>query len=302
MSGFVEDIQRNFKDGNMVVKLIYVNVAVFVVLLILGLVGGLFTPMAVHPGLAASMSEWAEWLMMHSKLSELVFKPWTLITHMFTHVDVFHLLFNMLMLYFSGQLFVRFFGEKKLLSIYLMGGLAGAAALIIASAFLPYFEGGSSMALGASAAVMSIFIACCVYAPKMIVNLFGIFPLELRYLGLIIFGLDLVKFYDGNTGGHIAHIAGSAFGFFMAKQYIQGKDITRGFARALETMSSWFKKKDNSLYVSHSKVRKMKDEDYNFSKTKMQEKVDQILDKIGRSGYESLSKEEKEFLNKSSRQ
>ncbi len=302
MAGIIDDIKQNFKNGNMVIKLIYVNVAVFAVLLVLGLVGGLFTPKAEHPGLEASMSDWGSWLMMHSKFSDLILKPWTIITHMFTHVDVFHLLFNMLMLYFSGQLFVRFFGEKKLLSTYLLGGLSGAAALVLASTFLPYFEENNGVALGASAAVMAVFIASCVYAPKMIVNMFGIVPIELRWLGLIIFGLDLVKFYDGNTGGHIAHLAGSAFGFYMAKQYLQGKDITNGFSRFLNKIFSWFKKGNSDLYVSHSKVRKMKDEDFNFTKKKMQERVDEILDKIGRSGYESLSKEEKEFLNKSSKQ
>ncbi len=302
MASIIDDIKRNFKNGNMVIKLIFVNVTVFAVLLILGLVGGLFIPREQHPGLEDSMHQWSEWLELYSNFSKLIFKPWTLITHMFTHVGIFHLFFNMLMLYFSGQLFVQFFGEKKLLATYILGGLSGAVVLILASTFLPYFANYESTALGASAAVMAIFIAVCVYAPTMKANLFGVFPVELRYLGLIIFGLDLVQFYDGNTGGHIAHIMGAAFGFNMAKQYLQGKDVTKGFSRFIDKTFSLFKRNNSDLYVSHSKVRKMKDEDYNYTKKKMQERVDEILDKIGRSGYESLTKEEKDFLNKSSRQ
>ena len=302
MASIIEDIKQNFKNGNMVIKLIYVNVAVFVVLLVLGLLGGLLLPMRGHPGLEASMGEWSKWLELYSNFSKLIFKPWTLITHMFTHVGVFHLLFNMLMLYFSGQMFVRFFGEKKLLAMYILGGLSGAIVLILASTFLPYFANTEGTALGASAAVMAIFMAVCVYAPTMKANIFGIFPIELRYLGLIIFAIDLLQFYDGNTGGHIAHIVGAGFGFFMGRQYLQGKDITSGFARFLNKISSLFKRRNSDLYVSHSKVRKMKDEDFNFTKKRIQERVDEILDKIGRSGYDSLTKEEKDFLNKSSRQ
>ncbi|MCX6181847.1 MAG: rhomboid family intramembrane serine protease [Bacteroidetes bacterium] len=302
MASIIEDIKLKFRKGNMVIKLIYVNVGVFVVLLILGLIGGLFMPMQGHPGLEASMGEWSQWLHLYSNLSKLIFRPWTLITHMFTHVDAFHVLFNMLMLYFSGQLFIQFFGEKKLLPMYLLGGLSGAVVLILASTFLPYFAHTDGTALGASAAVMAIFIAVCVYAPTMKANLFGVFPIELRYLGLIVFAIDLLTFFTGNTGGHIAHIVGAGFGYYMARQYLQGNDITKGFSRFIDKFFSMFKRSNSDLYVSHSKVRKMKDEDYNFTKKRIQERVDEILDKIGRSGYESLTDEEKDFLNKSSRQ
>ncbi|MFM7023836.1 MAG: rhomboid family intramembrane serine protease [Flavobacteriales bacterium] len=302
MAGIIEDIKQNFRKGNMVIKLIYINVAVFVVLLLLGLVSGLFIPMADHPGLGEEMKGWAEWLHLYANFSQLILKPWTLLTHMFTHTEIFHLLFNMLMLYFSGQLFVQFFGERRLLPTYLLGGLSGALVLVLAATFLPLFHRVEVTGLGASAAVMSLFIAVCVYAPTMKANLFGVFPIELRYLALIVIAIDLLTFYSSNTGGHIAHIIGAVFGFIMAKQYLIGKDITRGFARFLDKLFALFKKRDSDLYVSHSKVRKMKDEDFNFNKKKVQERVDDILDKIGRSGYDSLTKEEKDFLNKSSRQ
>ena len=209
---------------------------------------------------------------------------------------------NMLMLYFMGQMFVQFFGEKRSLSVYLLGGFSGGLILLFATAFLPAFKDVNSTALGASAAVMAITIAVCSYSPRTKVHLFGVFPLELRYFGLIVIMLDLLSIGSGaeNLGGHLAHVGGAIFGFYFATQYLKGKDITKGFTKFLDSFFSLFKKKSN-LYVSHSKVRQMDDYEYNYTKKTIQEKVDEILDKISRSGYDSLTKEEKDVLHKSSR-
>ncbi len=294
MPGIIDDIKANFKKSNIVIRLIYVNAAVFAALLLVRIIARLFQ--------IESILFIQETFMLNTALVKLMLQPWSIITHMFTHVDLWHILFNMLMLYFMGQMFIQFFGEKKVLSVYLLGGLSGGVFLIISVLLLPVFKDTNSIALGASAAVMALTIAVCTYSPLTKVHLFGILPIELRYFGLIIFFLDLVSIGSGgeNLGGHLAHIAGAAFGFFFARKYLHGTDVTKGFTKFLDKFFGIFKPKSD-LYISHSKVRKMKDEDYNYTKKRLQEKVDEILDKISRSGYDSLTQEEKDILHKSSK-
>ncbi len=294
MSAIIDDIKNNFKKSNIVIRLIYVNVAVFISLLLVRIIERLF--------LFESILVVQDLFMMPTSFGSFIIQPWSIITHMFTQVEVMHILFNMLMLYFMGQMFAQFFGEKKVLAVYLLGGFAGGLMLLLATAFLPAFKDVDSIALGASAAVMAITIAVCAYSPKTKVHLFGVLPLELRYFGLIILMLDLLSIGSGgdNLGGHLAHIGGALFGFYFATQYLKGKYITKGFTKFLDSFFNLFKKKSN-LYVSHSKVRQMDDYEYNYTKKTIQEKVDEILDKINRSGYDSLTKEEKDILHKSSR-
>ena len=294
MSAIVDDIKRNFKNGGMITKLIYVNVAVFLFLLLIRVIARLF----VAEGLLFIQ----DLFMMNTSFGFFILQPWSIITHMFTHVDVLHILFNMVMLYFMGQLFSQFFGQKRVLSVYIMGGLLGGLMLLLATSFLPAFKDQNSIALGASAAIMAISIAVCTYSPRTKINLFGIIPVELRYFGLILLLLDLLSIGSGgeNLGGHLAHLAGAAFGYYYANKYLQGKDVLKGLTRFLDAFFSLFKKKSD-LYVYHSKAREMNDYDYNYSKKAMQEKVDEILDKISRSGYDSLTQEEKDILHKSSR-
>ncbi|MFZ9846803.1 MAG: rhomboid family intramembrane serine protease [Flavobacteriales bacterium] len=294
MSAIVDDIKNNFKKSNIVIKLIYVNVAVFLALLLVRIIAHLF--------LFDSILVVQDLFMMPTSFGSFILQPWSIITHMFTQVEVMHILFNMLMLYFMGQMFVQFFGEKKALSVYLLGGFSGGLILLFATAFLPAFKDVNSIALGASAAVMAITIAVCAYSPRTTIHLFGIVPLELRYFGLIIILLDLLSIGSGseNLGGHLAHVGGAIFGFYFATKYVKGKDITKGFTKFLDSFFNLFKKK-SSLYVSHPKVRQMDDYEYNYTKKTIQEKVDEILDKISRSGYDSLTKEEKDILHKSSR-
>lgn len=291
MKSIVSDLKNRFKNDGVLIKLIFINIAIFLLFHLVGIFSKLF-------GFDFSLVEYfvlpAKW--------NFIYEPWTLITHMFSHVGVSHIFLNLLLLFFMGRMFENYFGQKRLWLVYVLGGLAGAVLLILITSFSPYFADDDSVALGASAAVMAIAIAVCAYAPLAVVHLFGIVPLQLRYLGLILFIGDIINFYDGNSGGHVAHIGGALFGFYFARKYNQKVDITKGFSRFVDRIVSFFKRSDSNLYVSHSKARKMTDEDYNFTKKKIQERVDEILDKIGRSGYESLTKEEKDFLNKSSRQ
>lgn len=206
---------------------------------------------------------------------ELIFKPWTLLTYMFLHIDFFHFLFNVLLLYFTGQLFQSILGEKRLLYLYIMSGLSGALFLIIAQMIFPFLSGGYLM--GASAAVMGIIAAQAIYTPNFTVHLFFVIQLPFKYFALITFILSTLLDFSFNTGGKITHIGGALFGLIYAYYLKKGIDF-KAF--------SFFKRKEDAKFFTK---KKFKDDD---------EYLDFLLDKIATKGYHSLSKQEKEDLFK----
>jgi hypothetical protein len=205
----------------------------------------------------------------------------------------------MLLLYFLGRLFLNYFSSKQLLGLYVLGGLIGAFFLLLIVNISPYFKTEVS-AIGASAAVMAIAIATTTYAPKTNVFLFGMFKVQLQWIGLALVISDFLYFYDGNTGGHIAHLGGAATGFWFTNNIKKGTDITKGINAIIDKLVGLFKPK-SKLKVEYSKnARNLSDEDYNYYRNATQEEIDTILDKISSSGYDSLSKKEKEILFKHS--
>lgn len=289
---FTSKLQNQFRQGTNLLKLIYINSAIFLLIAILQIAAVLSN----SPQLSSTL---VEFLAVPASAPELITKPWTVITYMFLHEGFFHLLFNMLWLYWFGRIFADYFDQKKLVSVYVLGGLAGALLYILAFNVFPVFSESinASIALGASASVMAIVVATAVYIPDYTVFLFLIGKVKLKYVALGIFLLTSVFDFSVNTGGKIAHIGGAALGFLYASRYKQGKDIGIWISRLLDNIATWFKPK-KKMKVTHKKSKT--DYEYKQTTANHQKQVDKILEKISKGGYESLTKEEKEILFKES--
>lgn len=229
-------------------------------------------------------------------------RPWTAISYMFLHYSFFHILFNMLWLYWFGKIFLSYLDQKKLLGIYILGGLAGGALYILAFNIFPAFDNvmSQSVAVGASAAVLAVVMTISFYAPDYKINLMFIGRVKIQHIALFTVIIDLFSIQGSNAGGHIAHLGGALFGFIYATQIRKGKDMTRGFNRFMDRLSSMFKPK-SKLHVKYKRTsRPETDIEYNTRKKSDQKEIDRILDKISKSGYGALTKQEKELLFKSS--
>lgn len=258
--------------GQRLNELIAINVAVFVVVNVVELIG-----LRLTPWLAASDSLWL-----------LLKRPWTIVTHMFTHASVGHILFNMLALFFMGQFFLQMQSARRLTTLYLAAGLGGYLLFLL---FFAIFRNGpiAHSVVGASAAVMGIVVASAVLRPLQPIHLFGIIRMELRWLALIMVCVDLFSIKDGlNSGGHVGHLGGAITGFIYARMLMGGATMPWEKWKA-----PWSKSK---LKVTHKQGRPKSDEQFNTERKARQARMDVILDKISRSGYDSLTKDEKDFL------
>jgi membrane associated rhomboid family serine protease len=287
-----DEIKHSFKTGNVLTRLIYINLAVFVAVKIIQVVFFLFS--ASHAGTYLVI----EWLAVPAMIPELLSRPWTILTYMFLHEGFIHILFNILWLYWFGRIFLEFLDEKKLLGVYILGGLAGAILYILSFNLFPAFTQilPVSRALGASAAVLAIVISISVYVPNYTITLLFIGPVRLKYIAAFMIVLDIISIAGSNAGGHIAHLGGALFGWLFIRQYRKGYDLTRAINRLFQKTSSLFKPKSN-LKVEYKKPAT--DYDYKMQKAEKQKLIDDILDKISKSGYDSLTKEEKEILFRS---
>lgn len=298
----VDEIKSSFKNGNTLTKLIYVNVGVFFLIQIIHLVFFLTTPGGI--GLYESDMQFfhkvVSKLAVPADISTLAHKPWTILTYMFMHEGLWHILFNMLILFWFGKIFLEYLDQRKLLSTYLLGGLMGALLYIASYNIFPVFETSPenpNYMLGASAGVLAIVIAIAFYVPNHTINMLFIGPVKLKYIALASILLDVINIASTNAGGHIAHLGGALFGFVYINQYRKGRDIAKGFNRFLDKLFSLFQHK-GKFKVTHKRPKS--DMEYNAQKVKKQERINQILDKIAKSGYDSLTKEEKEILFKMS--
>jgi len=288
---FIDDAKRMLKNpAKETYRFIAINAFVFLFISILGVIAFLFR-LTNLPG------EWlVNQLSVPADLKVLIFKPWTIITYMFTHKSFFHILFNMLWLYFFGQLFEEYLGGRKLNYTYILGGITGAVLYIFAFNIFPVFKTDLSIAiaLGASASVMAIVVGTATLLPDYSVSLILIGPVKIKYIALVTVLIDLLSIGSGNAGGHIAHLGGALYGFIYVKQLNSGRDLSLVIQKPLSKVSGMFSGK-NKLKVAH-KNPSGKSRDSGIE----QHVIDSILDKISKSGYESLSKEEKNLLFKSS--
>lgn len=290
--GIWDDIKKTFRTGNNLIRLIYINVAVFLLFTVLAITGFLLkNPEIPSKGLNL--------FSVPSSIGILLVRPWTLITYMFVHKDIWHILFNMLWLYWFGGIFLEFLDQRKLVAVYLLGGLSGAFLYVFSFNIFPAFSGivAESVAIGASASVMAIVIAIAAWAPDYTIQLFLFGRIKIKYMALAIFILTSVMDFSVNSGGKLAHIGGAIFGYFYIISLRQGHDIGKGFNSIIDFFVTLFKPR-KKLKVTHKKTTN--EYDYNKNKTEHQAMINKILDKISKGGYDSLTKEEKEALFKES--
>jgi membrane associated rhomboid family serine protease len=286
MDGIFTNLKRTFQSGNILSKLIYINVGLFILIRLASVLFMLFNVQGVP---------FLQYLQLPASPELLLFRPWTLFTYMFTHFDFLHILFNMLWLYWFGGLFLNFFSERQLGGLYILGGLAGAVLFVLAYNIFPYFQNVVSFSylMGASASVMAIVFAVSFYRKDLEINLFLIGRIKLIYLAIFTLVIDLLAMTSDNAGGHIAHIGGALFGMWFASRIRNGKDLTAPMNRLIDWFVNLGKRKPK-MRVTY----KRSETDYEYNARKHQESVDldTILDKLKRSGYESLSAEEKKRL------
>ena len=289
MSDLIDNIKRLFNRGNILMKFIFINVAVFLAIHAVGVVATLFRLESLNP---------LPFLAVPSQINTLLIRFWTLFTYMFVHVGFMHILFNMLWLYWFGKIFLSYFNDRTLGSLYVIGGFAGALLYIVAFNTIPYYlDLGHGVMIGASASVMAVVMAAAFYRPETSLNLLFFGRVKIIYIALIVFFIDFLSLGSGeNPGGHVAHIGGAVIGYLFAMQYKKGKDFTLPISRFLDSIANLFKKR--KVKGVHKVVYKKaeSDYDYNYRKTEQSKKIDAILDKLKQSGYNSLSSEEKRQL------
>lgn len=296
-SQFSEDIKARFRSNNPLTRLILINVVIFVVLGLLRI----FTFLSGEAGpMVATESFLFRNLALPLSFSGLLHHPWTLISYMFTQQGIFHLFWNMVNLFWFGQILADFTHARKLSPIYLLGGIAGGLIAILFVTIVPAFAGVQGAPLiGASAGVTAIIVAAAALVPNYSMNLMFIGEVKLIYVAAAVIFIDVLDVASyANIGGNMAHLGGALFGYCYIILYKRGTDLTKPLLAFSDRISGLFSGKP-TMKVVHS--RPMTDEAYNTQKVANQQQVDAILDKISRSGYESLTKAEKEILFKASK-
>ncbi len=290
--GIWDDIKKTFRNGSNLTKLIYINIAFFILISISYIIGFLLNKPLIPDTFLNIFA-------VPSSLKILLTKPWSLITYMFVHKGIWHIMFNMLWLYWFGSIFLEYLDQRKLVAVYLLGGICGAVVYMLSFNIFPAFEGvvSESVAIGASASVMAIVIAIAAYVPDYTIHLFLLGKIKIKYMALAIFVLTSVMDFSVNSGGKLAHIGGAFFGYFYTINLRRGKDFGKGINHIIDFFATLLKPRKN-LKVTHKKAAN--EYEYNKIRLEKQKKINTILDKISKGGYDSLTKEEKETLFKES--
>ncbi len=288
-SNLLNEIIGFFRNGSVLSRLMGINVAIFVLLGIIRLVFFLMNSPAYETIIGYTV--------VPTNGDMLLSRPWTLLTYMFIHFDFFHILFNMIMLYVGGRLFSEFLGKERLSGTYILGGLSGALFFILAYNIFPVFDQArfNAVAIGASASVLAIFIAIATYMPNYNLPLILFGNIRLKYLALIFIVIDLLSIPSSNAGGHLAHLGGALWGFIYIILLKKGNDPGKFVSIWIKALGSVFKPRPK-MRVEYRAGRPVTDDEYNRRRAENQKRMDQILDKISKHGYDSLTSEEKEIL------
>ncbi|HEV7380019.1 MAG TPA: rhomboid family intramembrane serine protease [Dyadobacter sp.] len=304
MSNIIDDIKREFsKSENSLVKIILINTAVFLVLLISKIIFTLSQSSGVYAWIMNN-------LQLPASTTEFLYRPWTLVTYFFTHDDIFHILFNMLFLYWFGRLIDEYLGAKRVVALYLLGGIFGGVIYMVIYNILPYFQPHleQSRMLGASAAAFAVAVGASTLLPNYTFNLIFLGPIRIKFIALFYIILSLAQTVGPNAGGNLAHLGGAFVGYFFIKSLQNGTDMGKPIYALTNLWSGLFRKKP-SMQVTYREKQVYKSTNVYTStaasgtiETPDQTEIDTILDKISKSGYESLTKEEKQKLFKASQQ
>ena len=281
----IDDLKLQYRLGGIAQRLIYWNVSCFLISLIF------FYQFKV------GAFDFPSWIALSSEPSNFILKPWTFLTYAFFHDGFWHLFFNMMVLNFSSSLFLTFFTPKQFLGLYILSGIFAGIAFVAGY----YFLNLSASIVGASAAIMAVLVAATTYHPLMNVRLLLIGNVKLWHITFVIVLLDLMQFRLENTGGHISHLSGALFGFIFIKLLENGIDLSEIVSRVLDFFANIFTKSPSRPFKKvHKNYSRPVEKSVSriITKDKAQQQIDEILDKISQSGYDSLTKEEKEFLFK----
>jgi membrane associated rhomboid family serine protease len=280
------------------IQIILINVIVFLLL-------NIFMLMFKWTGLAGWYGYVEGNLMLPANLSVFITRPWTLVTYFFSHVGIFHILFNMLFLYWFGKLVEEYLGNRRLINLYLLGGLSGGILYLLIYNLIPYYSQQieDSVMLGASGAVFAVVVGAATLMPNYTFFMFLLGPVRIKYIAAFYIIMSFVQLSaDNNPGGNLAHLGGALLGFIFIKQLKKGTDIGQPLTTLAESIRKLFARKPAMKVTYHKKESNRSTvSSYNqASYTPNQDEIDAILDKISRSGYESLTKEEKQKLFRAS--
>ncbi|HDZ15059.1 hypothetical protein LCGC14_1342950 [marine sediment metagenome] len=277
-------------------KLIAVNVLVFI---IMGLITALIGPNIEN------------WFALPQDFFDFLVQPWSIVTYSFLHGDIFHILWNMYILYVAGRILLNLFDAKRFLNVYFLGVIMGGLLFLLCYNIFPTLMGQQTSLIGASAGVMAVLIFVCTYIPNQEVRVI-FFNVKLWQVGVFVVLMDLVRIPMGsNIGGHLAHLGGALLGYVYARQLYHGTDIGEGFSKFVDGISDLFKKstatvgngrKNAPMKTVYRKQNGSSTSTSKASRDDHQQKIDAILDKISKSGYESLSKAEKDYLFKAGKE
>lgn len=285
MNDLIQKLKIRYQQGEINIRLIFICVGIYFASIVFNFLFAKLLHLAPIQNYFVAKATWGQFLS----------QAWGIVTYTFFHGGLLHLTLNCLMIYFIGQLFLRYFRKENFLTFFLFGSISGALAFM---AFSGVFKYGNSL-LGASAAVYSIFFAMVAYIPKNKIRLLFLnFDIQFIHIAYGLLGFDLLMIMSGdNIGGHVSHLGGAAFGFLYMKKFEKGNDFLGGFIRSI-----FFRPKQLKTRREHTRQTPPRDDyEFNAQRHAKQKKVDEILDKIARSGYESLTKEEKDFLFKAGR-
>ena len=255
---------------NILEKIIFLNIAIYLAPFLINTILFLFNIKNI---------DLIKWFTIDADFGQLIFKPWSIITYGFLHGSFSHIFWNMIILYYFGKILNNLFGDKLLKKLYLSGIVAGGLTYVISYNVFPVFRGVESVMIGASAGVMSVLFYLASYSTQMGIRIF-FFDIKIIYIALFLFFYDIIQIPLNNSGGHIAHIGGAIWGYYYCISNNKGEDFTQSIFNIFKTT----KKKNTKASQNNN----------NFD----QKKIDSILDKISDSGYDSLTKKEKEYLFK----
>lgn len=290
-----KDLWKKYLDESICGKFIYINVAVYLLVAVAGVFATLFT-------FNMQLGEFLQWFELPSSLQQILYQPWSIITYMFMHKGLMHILWNMLALYAFGRIFLQFYSSRHFVGVYLLGGVTGGLFFLLSYNLLPYFDGvvGHSYLVGASASVLAVVMASAIRSPHYRVNLFLFGSVRLMTIAIVTVIISFLLITSDNAGGNIAHLGGAFAGWVFAYMLNKGRDIVKPINYAIDAMVNFFtkgvscKRKPKFKYVKTGK--RSADYNYNARKKEQEDEMNRILDKVKKSGYSSLSDEEKRRL------
>lgn len=292
----LNDIKMEYRMGGIVQRIIFWNIGLFILPLILF---GILSLSGTHlPAFDWRISNGQDWFSLSSNPEYLIWKPWSLFTYAFLHGGVGHIFFNMLMLFFAGRLFLTFFTQKQFFGLYVLSSIFAGLLYILSYNVLPVFAGQNSYMVGASASIMAILFGAAAYAPMYQVRLLLIGTVKLWHIAALYLALDLIYISAENSGGHIAHIGGALSGYLYIVLLKSGTDLSKGISAIIDFFVNLFKPKKATPFKKVHKNPQPQQRPAAKTKDLTQKQIDDILDKISKSGYDSLTKDEKDFLFK----